>query len=453
MIPRYTREVMGKRWTDQHKFETWLKVELAVIEAKCSLGLVKNAKQVREEIETARKKVVIKPHIINRIENGAKNKDGTAKEKGNRHDVMAFVKHVTLQLKKLSLTALLPLFHQGMTSYDIQDTALSLIMMDSVGLIRQDLENLISEILVKAKLYKDQVQIGRTHGVQAEPITFGLKLLSYVDEFSRHLERWFQMMERLGVGKISGAVGTYANIDPRIEEQVCNLLCLKPARISTQILPRDLHAEYVGLIAMIGGTLDRLGTELRNLQRTEIAEVQEEFVRGQKGSSAMPHKRNPIGPENICSNSRTLRGYVVTAMENMVTWHERDIANSAAERVILVDSSALIDYSLARMTSIIKKLQVNPRNMKRNLELTGGLIFSQKVMLALTRKGMGRETAHTFIQNLCWEVFDHPDGLTFKERVFKSKKIAKLLDRSELEQCFDPQEDLKHISTIFDRFQ
>ncbi len=453
MIPRYTPKKMGSCWSDQHKFKTWLEVELAIILAKCNLGLVNNAKQVRREIEIAREKVVIKPHIINRIENGAKNKDGTVKEKGNRHDVMAFVKHVTLQLKKLELTALLPLFHQGVTSYDVQDTALSVILAASAGLIRADLERLIAEIRTKAKLYKDQVQIGRTHGVQAEPITFGFKLLVYVDEFERHKERLFQMLERICVGKISGAVGTYANIDPRIEERVCNLLCIKPARISTQILPRDLHAEYVTLMAMIGGTLDRLGTELRNLQRTEIAEVQEEFVRGQKGSSAMPHKRNPIGPENVCSNSRTLRGYVVTALENMVTWHERDIANSAAERVILPDSSALVDYSLARMAGIIKKLQVNPRNMKRNLELTGGLIFSQKVMLALTRKGMGREAAHTFIQNLCWEVFDNPDGPTFQERVFKNQKIVKILSRRELETCFDPQEDLKHINTIFARFQ
>ncbi len=441
MIKRYTRKIMGSLWTDQHKFEIWLAVEWAIIEAKCLLGLVKNPKQVRRELKIAKKQVVIKVHIIEKIENRT------------RHDVMAFVQHVSNQLKKLGLTALLPLFHQGVTSYDVQDTALSVIMMESAWHIEDTLKSLIAGLKSKALLYKENVEIGRTHGVQAEPITFGFKLLVYVDEFDRHLERLYQMMQRLGEGKISGAVGTYANIDPRIEKEVCKILGLKPARISTQILPRDLHAEYVTLMAMIGCTLDKLGTELRNLQRTEIAEVQEEFVRGQKGSSAMPHKRNPIGPENICSHARTLRGQVVTVLENMVTWHERDIANSAAERVILADSSALIDYSLARMTNIIKKLQVNPRNMKRNLELTGGLIFSQKVMLALTRKGMGREAAHNFIQGLCWDVFDNPDGPTFKERVFKNKKIIKILSRAELEKCFDPQEDLKHISLIFERFQ
>lgn len=448
MIERYTRNTMGLIWTDQKKFETWLAVEFAVIQAKCTLskaGLlepkIRNIKEVRRQLRKARKEVKINVSAIKRI------------EKRTRHDVMAFVTHVSNQLKKLGLVHLLPLFHQGMTSYDIQDTALSLLLIESLMIIKEDLSDLIKELKDKARLHWNQIQIGRTHGIQAEPITFGLKLLVYVDEFERHKERLDEVRRRIGVGKISGAVGTYANVDPSVEIEVCRILGLDRARISTQILPRDLHAEYVFLMTMIGCTLDKLATELRNLQRTEIDEVMAKFKKGAKGSSAMPHKRNPVGPENISSHGRTLRGFVVPALENMITWHERDIANSASERVILPDSSILVDYSLARMSRIIRELEVKPYNMKRNIELTGGLIFSQKVMLALTRKGMGREQAHNFIQKICLDVFENPGGPTFRERVNKNRKINQLLSKAEIDQCFDPKEDLKNIPAIFSRFR
>jgi adenylosuccinate lyase len=440
---------MGELWSDLFRFKTWLQVEFAVIAAKISLKKVRNPKQVDKELQLAKRscegefpKIKIDPAAIDKIE-----------AEVTKHDVMAFVRHITDQLKQRGFKRLLPLFHQGLTSYDIVDTALSIVLVKSIDIIIEDMRLLIKVIKEKAFMYRKTLEIGRTHGIHAEPITFGFKLLNYADQLERSMDRLFLCHENLSVGKISGAVGTYANIDPRIEESVCNLLFLQRARISTQILARDRHAEFVCLMAIIGSTLDNIATELRNLQRTEIGEVEEEFVRGQKGSSAMPHKRNPIGPENISSQARILRGYAVTALENIVSWHERDLANSANERVILADSAIIVDYCLVRLTGIIKKLTVNEWRMQRNLELTGGMIYSQKVMLALTKKGMAREDAHTLVQNLCWDSHDDPEGPTFKERVYADKRIKKLVTRKQLDQCFDPKQDLKNIPAIFARFQ
>jgi len=449
MIPRYTRKDMGILWSDLFRFQTWLSVEFAVIAAKITLKKVRNPKQVSKELERAKRLsggevplIKIDPAAIDKIE-----------AEVTKHDVMAFVRYITDQLKQRGFKRLLPLFHQGLTSYDIVDTALSVVLVKSLNIIMEDLRVLKKTIKEKAFMYQKTLQIGRTHGIHAEPITFGFKLLNYVDQLDRSMERLFLCHENLSVGKISGAVGTYANIDPRIEKLVCEELGLQPARISTQILARDRHAEFVCLMAIIGSTLDNITTELRNLQRTEIGEVEEEFVRGQKGSSAMPHKRNPIGPENVSSQSRLLRGYTVTALENMATWHERDLTNSANERVILADSAIIVDYSLVRLTGIINKLKVNEWRMLHNLELTGGMIYSQKVMLALTRKGMAREEAHTLVQNLCWDSHDKPKGPTFKKRVYADKRITKLVTRKQLDKCFDPKQDLKNIPVIFSRFR
>ena len=447
MIPRYTRKDMGELWSDLFRFKTWLSVEFAVIAAKIILKMVKQPKAVEAELKRAKRlshgknpKIKIDPAAIDKIE-----------AEVTKHDVMAFVRFITEQLKQLGFEKLLPLFHQGLTSYDIVDTALSHVLVKAIDIIIKDLRELIRVIKDKAFQFQKAVQIGRTHGIQAEPITFGFKLLGYVDPLERNLALLRTCRKNLAVGKISGAVGTYANINPKIEELVCKQLGLKAARISSQILARDRHAFFVCMMAIIGSILDGITTELRNLQRTEIGEVEEEFVRGQKGSSAMPHKRNPIGLENISSQSRILRGNVIPGLENIITWHERDLTNSANERVILADCAIIMDYCLVRLTGIIKKLTVNQQRMQKNLDLLGGMVFSQKVMLALTKKGMPREEAHNLVQNLCWNCYDNPDGPTFKRRV--EKALYGQLSPKEIKVCFDPQKDLKNIPLIFARFK
>ena len=447
MILRYTRKDMGKLWSDLFRFQTWLEVEFAVIAAKLVLGLIKKPKEVETELKRAKRlsrgknpKIKIDPAAIDEIES-----------KVTKHDVMAFVRFITEQLKALGFKLLLPLFHQGLTSYDIVDTALSRVLVKAIDIIMADLRELILVLKQKAWQFEKTAQIGRTHGIQAEPITFGFKLLGFVDQLERNLDLLKKCRKNLAVGKISGAVGTYANINPEIEKLVCKQLGLKAAKISSQILARDRHAFFVCLMAIIGSILDGITTELRNLQRTEIGEVEEEFVRGQKGSSAMPHKRNPIGPENISSQARILRGNVIPGLENIITWHERDLTNSANERVILADCAIIMDYCLVRLTGIMKKLTVNERRMQKNLELTGGMIYSQKVMLALTKSGMPREEAHTLVQNLCWECHDNPEGMTFQRRV--ERELYGKLTPKQLSACFDPRQDLKNIPIIFARFK
>lgn len=430
MIPRYTRKKMGEIWSDENRFKTWLRVEIEVLRAKEELGEIPSG--VAQKVKD---KAVINLRRIKEI------------EKITGHDLMAFIRSVSENLDKVAAQH----FHAGITSYDIEDTSLALFMKKSIDILVDDVKKLLEALKIKVWKHKDTLEIGRTHGVHAEPITFGFKLANWYDETERQLERLRRLKEMMAVGKISGAVGTYANIDPRIEKIVCQNLGLNPARISTQIISRDRHAEYLFTLGLIGGSLDKFATEIRNLQRTEISEVQEGFKAGQKGSSAMPHKKNPVNCENVCSLTRLLKGFVITALENQLTWHERDLVNSGNERIIIADASITLDFMLVRFTKIIENLVVYPEKMLENLNLTRGLIYSQKVMLALARKGMPREKAHDLTQELALKTWEEKSD--FKKVLLQNKTIGEFLTRNELAQCFDPHQDLKHIDKIFKRFE
>lgn len=434
MIPRYTREAMGKIWSEGNKFIMWLKVELAIIEAKEERQQAPFGMADRIEAN-----VVIDGDRIEELEAATK------------HDMMAFVQMISEQLQQKSLLVETQHFHAGVTSYDIEDTALAVLMNQSLEIVDKGLKEL-SELLGNlAVKYKKTPQIGRTHGMHAEPITFGFKLLNWYDEIERHRDRINQdMRDRVAVGKISGAVGTFANIDPEIEVLACNNLNINNAYVSTQIVSRDRHAEYVFTMALIAGSLAKFATEIRNLHRTEIAEVSEPFKKGQKGSSAMPHKKNPVSSENVSSLARLLRGYVVTALENQETWHERDLANSANERIILADSSILADYMIARFTNLLRGLVIRPESMEKNLDMTGGLVFSEQVMLALARKGMVREEAHDLIQEIA--LLSMEKGIPFRDLLRSSVGVTSRLSEEELFKCFDPLDQLKNVDEIFDRF-
>lgn len=437
MIERYTREKMGKIWTEENKFKTWLRVEVAVLKAKAELGLI--PKEIVERIE--RKLSIfymLSRSFVERIKE---------KEKETGHDMEAFLQVVTEKLSPEEK----PCFHAGLTSYDIEDTALALLFKESLNILIDDINEFLFALKERAMEYKYTLEIGRTHGVHAEPISFGFKLLNWYDEMQRQRDRLFRLSTKvMTLGKISGAVGTYANINPQIEKLTCRKLGLSWAKISTQIISRDRHSDCVTTLAVIAGTLDKIATEIRSLQRTEILEVQEPFKRGQKGSSAMPHKKNPVGSENISSLARMMRGYALVAQENQLTWHERDLTNSANERIILPDSSILLDYMLNRLKNIIANLGVYPEKMRKNLELTKGVIFSQQVMLALAEKGMGREDAHTFVQEIALEAWDKK--ISFEKLLLENKQVRKLLTEEEINRCLDPETQLKYIDEIFERF-
>ncbi|MHB8758098.1 MAG: adenylosuccinate lyase, partial [Bacillota bacterium] len=339
--------------------------------------------------------------------------------------------------------------HYGLTSYDVVDTALSLIMREAAEVLLSDLDRLLSVLARRAREFKDAVMIGRTHGVHAEPITFGLKLGVWYAEMNRNWDRLKRARETVSVGRLSGAVGTFANIDPFVEKYVCDKLHLKPAEASTQVLQRDRHAEYVTTMAIIATSLDKMAAELRTLQRTEIREVEEYFKPGQKGSSAMPHKRNPVGLEQVSGLARVIRGYAVTAMENELLWNERDISNSSVERVILPDATILLDYLIEKFTVLLDRLLVDPERMRQNLELTGGLIFSQRVLLALVQKGLKREEAYAIVQGLAMEAWR--GGATFKERVGADERVRRHLSPEELAACFEYGDHLAHVDEIFAR--
>lgn len=339
--------------------------------------------------------------------------------------------------------------HYGLTSTDVVDTALSYLLKQANTIIRKDLTAFIEVLKNKAIEHKHTVMMGRTHGIHAEPTTFGLKLALWYEEMKRNLERFNEVAHRIEFGKLSGAVGTYANIDPFVESHVCENLGLTPAPVSTQTLQRDRHAEYVSVLALIATSIEKFATEIRNLQKTEVREVEEFFAAGQTGSSAMPHKRNPIASENLSGMARVIRGYMVTAYENVSLWHERDISHSSAERIILPDATISLNYMLNRFTNVVKKLTVFPENMKRNINATHGVIFSQRVLLALIDNGMAREDAYDLVQPAAmeaWETETH-----FKELIEKSEQISKTLSQAEIEDCFDYTYHLKNIDTIFER--
>lgn len=427
MIQRYTRPEMGTLWTDEAKFQTWLEIEIYACEAQAELGLVP-----RDALPAIRDRSDFSVERINEL------------EKTLNHDVIAFLTNVAENVGETSRY-----IHLGLTSSDVVDTALAAMTRRAGLLLREGVTALMDVIAVRAKEHKHTPMIGRTHGIHAEPMTFGLKMALWHEEMRRNLERLDRAVERISFGKISGAVGTYANIDPFVEIYVCEKMGLQPSPISTQILQRDRHAEFLSTIAIIGGSLEKFATEIRHLQKTEVLEVEEYFAKGQKGSSAMPHKRNPITCERVAGMSRLLRGYAIAGFEDQSLWHERDITHSSVERVILPDATIALDYMLAKMKHIVEKFFVYPENMMKNLNGTRGLIFSQQLLLALTKKGMLREDAYAIVQGHAMRVWK--EDVHLRDLAESDSRIRELLSDEDLDACFDVERGTRHTDMIFER--
>ncbi|ASA97379.1 adenylosuccinate lyase [Anoxybacillus flavithermus TNO-09.006] len=427
MIERYTRPEMGAIWTEENRFRAWLEVEILACEAWAELGVIP-----KEDVEKIRQNASFDIARIKEI------------EEETRHDVVAFTRAVSETLGEERKWV-----HYGLTSTDVVDTALSYLLKQANEILLRDLENFIAVLKEKAIEHKYTVMMGRTHGVHAEPTTFGLKLALWYAEMERNLERFKQAAETVRVGKISGAVGTYANIDPFVEQYVCEKLGLQPAPISTQTLQRDRHAHYMATLALIATSIEKFAVEIRGLQKSETREVEEFFAKGQKGSSAMPHKRNPIGSENMTGMARVIRGYMLTAYENVPLWHERDISHSSAERIILPDATIALDYMLNRFTNIVKNLTVFPENMKKNMDRTLGLIYSQRVLLALIDTGMTREEAYDLVQPKAMEAWEKQ--VPFRSLIEADEVITSRLTKDQIADCFDYNYHLKHVDTIFER--
>lgn len=427
MIERYSRPEMRAIWTEENKFKAWLEVEILACEAWSKLGVIPE-EDVKKLWEGA-------SFDINRI---------YEIEEETRHDVVAFTRAVSETLGEEKKWV-----HYGLTSTDVVDTALSYLLRQANEILEKDIEDFITILADKAREHKDTVCMGRTHGVHAEPTTFGLKLALWHEEMKRNLARFQAAKKEVAFGKISGAVGTYANIDPFVEAYVCEKLGLSAAPISTQTLQRDRHAEYMATLALIATSLEKFATEIRGLQKSEMREVEEAFAKGQKGSSAMPHKRNPIGSENICGLARVIRGHMLTSYENVSLWHERDISHSSAERVILPDATQALNYMLRRFMNIVKNLTVFPENMKRNMDRTFGLIYSQQVMLKLIEKGMSREQAYDTVQPRAMQAWE--EQRSFRAIVDEDATVSSTLSKEELDECFDYRYHLKHVDTIFKR--
>lgn len=427
MIERYTREEMGAIWTEENKYQAWLEIELLACEAWSDIGVIP-----KEDVQKLREHASFDVERIYEI------------EQETRHDVVAFTRAVSETLGDERKWV-----HYGLTSTDVVDTALSYLLKQANEIIRKDIIRFIDILKEKAMEHKHTVMMGRTHGIHAEPTTFGLKMALWYEEMVRNLKRFDQAAEDLAYGKLSGAVGTYANIDPSVESYVCEKLGLKPAPVSTQTLQRDRHAAYLSTLALIATTIEKFATEVRHLQKTEVREVEEFFRAGQTGSSAMPHKRNPIASENMSGMARVVRGYMITAYENVALWHERDISHSSAERIILPDATIALNYMLNRFGNIIKNLTVFPENMERNIDKTHGVIFSQRVLLALIDKGLAREDAYSLVQPTAmkaWETETH-----FKELVENHPEINSILSKEEINDCFDYTYHLKNVDHIFNR--
>lgn len=427
MINRYTRAELGEIWTDENRFKAWLEVEILACEAWAELGEIPQA-----DVTLIRAQASFDVARIHEI------------ELETRHDVVAFTRAVSETLGEERKW-----IHYGLTSTDVVDTALSYLLKQANDNILHGLERFKQIIGEKAKAHKYTMMMGRTHGVHAEPTTFGLKLALWYAEMGRNIERFKDAAENVRVGKISGAVGTFAHTPPAIEAYVCQKLGLQAAGISTQTLQRDRHAHYLSTLALIASSIEKMGVEIRHLQKTETREVEESFGKGQKGSSAMPHKRNPIGSENMAGLARVIRGHMVTAFENIPLWHERDISHSSAERIILPDSTILLDYMIHRFSSIIENLTVFPGNMKRNMDASLGLIFSQRVMLALIDKGLTREEAYDLIQPKAMEAWEK--GVPFKTLTLADQRITNRLTAEEMDDCFDPMHHLGQVDEIFKR--
>ncbi|MCM3667301.1 adenylosuccinate lyase [Mesobacillus subterraneus] len=427
MIDRYTRPEMGAIWTEENRFKAWLEVEILACEAWSEIGDIP-----KEDVQKIRENASFDIDRIKEI------------EEETRHDVVAFTRAVSETLGDERKWV-----HYGLTSTDVVDTALSYVLKQANAILLKDLENFVEILTNKAKEHKYTVMMGRTHGVHAEPTTFGLKLALWLEEMKRNLERFKMASRDVEFGKISGAVGTYANIDPFVESYVCEKLGLQPAPISTQTLQRDRHAFYMSALALIATSIEKFAVEIRGLQKSETREVEEFFAKGQKGSSAMPHKRNPIGSENMTGLARVIRGYMTTAYENVPLWHERDISHSSAERIILPDATVALNYMLNRFGNIVKNLTVYPENMKRNMDRTLGLIYSQRVLLALIDKGMSREEAYDTVQPRAMEAWEKQ--VQFRSLIENDEKIAGLLSETEIDDCFDYNYHIKHVDMIFER--
>lgn len=429
MIERYSRPEMRAIWTEENKFKAWLEVELCSCEAWAELGVLP-----ADEVALLREHASFDLQRIVDI------------EQETRHDVIAFTRAVseTVGPERKHI-------HYALTSTDVVDTALGYLMVQVNTILRRDIERFIQILKGQAVRYKDTVMMGRTHGVHAEPTTFGLKLALWHEEMKRNIQRFNDAARGVEFGKISGAVGTYANVNPEVERIVCEKLGISAAPISTQTLQRDRHAAYMATLALIASSLDKFATEIRALQKSEVREVEEPFGKGQKGSSAMPHKRNPIGCENISGLARVIRGHMVSAYENVPLWHERDISHSSVERVIIPDATMLLNYMLNRLGNIIADLTVFPDNMKRNMDRTFGLPFSGRVLTKLIDKGLSREEAYDTVQKkamISWE-----EQRSFRNILEQDKQISQYLNPEELAACFDPAWHIQHVNTIFNRLQ
>jgi adenylosuccinate lyase len=425
MIPRYSLPKMSAIWSDENKFQKMLDVEILSCEALASLGKIPE-----KELKKIKSKAKFDVKRIEEI------------EKTTRHDVIAFLHNIAEYIGDSSRFV-----HQGLTSSDVLDTGLSVMMKESADIILEDLKALKEELRKKADKYRYTVMAGRSHGVHAEPTTFGLKLALFFDEINRCIERINRAKEIISVGKISGPVGTYSNIEPYVEDYVCKKLGLRPANISTQILQRDRHAEYLSEIAITGATLEKIATEFRNLQKTEVREVEEPFGKGQKGSSAMPHKRNPVMCERITGLARILRANAMVAMENVALWHERDISHSSAERVIIPDSAILLDYMLNQMIEIVRGLLVYPENMSANLAKTKGLVFSARILVELEKRGVERRKAYDIIQRCAMKVWEK--GVDFKDALKADSDFIKVVKAKEIEGFFKVAYYTKYVDAIF----
>ena len=427
MISRYSRAPMRALWSEERKYAIWLEIEVLACEGLADLGLIP-----REDAEAIRAKARFSIPDILEI------------EKRTQHDVIAFLENVASHVGPAARW-----IHQGLTSSDILDTTLAVQMTASCDLLLADLAELRAATAERARAFKDVPMIGRSHGIHAEPITFGLKLALMHDEFGRAEERLRQTRERVAVGKLSGAVGTHAHLDPRVETQVCARLGLKPAVLSTQVIQRDRHAEFSTTLALIASSVDRWATEFRHLQRTEVLEVEEFFGEGQKGSSAMPHKRNPITGERLSGLARVLRGNAVAALENVALWHERDISHSSVERIILPDSCTLLDYMLDKLRGLVAGLIVYPEHMRRNLELTKGLYHSQTILLELTRRGLERKTAYEAVQRAAMKTWRGEEPLA--ENLRAEPEIAAVLSGGEIDRLCSLEPHLRHVDETFRR--
>ena len=428
VIERYTLPEMGNLWSETYKLKTWLDVEIAVCEAQAELGYIPAA-----AVEEIKAKANFDPQRVLEIEAEV------------HHDVIAFLTNVNEYVGDAGRY-----IHLGLTSSDVLDTALSLQLVASLDLLLKRLEDVIEAIRKKATTHRNTVMIGRSHGVHAEPITFGFKLAGWLAEVLRHQERLQVLKKTIAVGKISGAVGTYANVEPRIEAIACAKLGLKPDTASTQVISRDLHADFVQQLALLAASIERFAVEIRNLQKTDVLEVEEFFSKGQKGSSAMPHKRNPIRSERLTGMARLVRSHAGAALENVALWHERDISHSSVERVILPDACILTHFMLNEITNLVNNLLVYPENMARNLNCYGGVVFSQRVLLTLIDKGLNREEAYSIVQESAHAAWNKPEG-NFRDLISKNPRVTQNLSPTEIEACFDPQHHFQHLEQVYQR--